>query len=107
MKNIRCSFLMETFSVYLNRYVLVMSRSTLFTSSADETVIVQDCHSKLGHAIIYHSTIRGSCKKFCHWVRITLVLRFITYLYYKPSKYSPLLKHIFLTFLPSREKADK
>ena len=27
-----------------------------------------------------------------------------TYFYYKPSKYSPLLKHIFVTFLPSREK---
>ena len=27
-----------------------------------------------------------------------------TYFYYKPSKYSPLLKHIFVTLLPSREK---
>ena len=27
-----------------------------------------------------------------------------TYFYYKPSKYSPLLKHIFVTFLPSRGK---
>ena len=29
--------------------------------------------------------LRGSCKKFCHWVRITSVLRFI--------------KHIFITNL--------
>ena len=27
-----------------------------------------------------------------------------TYFYYKPSKYPPLLKHIFVTFLSSREK---
>ena len=27
-----------------------------------------------------------------------------TYFFYKPSKYSPLLKHTFVTFLPSREK---
>ena len=27
-----------------------------------------------------------------------------TYFYYKPLKFSPLLKHIFVTFLPSREK---
>ena len=31
--------------------------------------------------------VRGSCKKFCHWVRITSVLRFI--------------KHIFITNLQS------
>ena len=30
-----------------------------------------------------------------------------TYFYYKLSKYSPLLKHIFVTFLPSREKQIK
>ena len=29
---------------------------------------------------------------------------FQTYFYYKPSSISPLLKHIFVTFLPSREK---
>ena len=29
---------------------------------------------------------------------------YVLYFYYKPSKYSPLLKHIFVTFLPSREK---
>ena len=34
-----------------------------------------------------NAIIRGSCKKFCHWVRITSVLRFI--------------KHIFITNLQS------
>ena len=26
--------------------------------------------------------VRGPCKKFCHWVRITLVLRFIKHILY-------------------------
>ena len=49
--------------------------------------------------------IRGSCKKFCHWVRITSVLRFIKHIFIKSlQSIPPLLKHIFVTVLPSREK---
>ena len=43
----------------------------------------------------------GSCKKLCHWVQITSVLRFIKHIF---QSIPPLLKHIFVTFLPSREK---
>ena len=76
--------------------------------------------------------VRGSCKKFCHWVRISSVLRFIKHIFItkkgkrkvqgvpqsqtaafpRPQEEEeinlqsipPLLKHIFVTFLPSREK---
>ena len=52
--------------------------------------------------------VRGSCKKFCHWVRITSVLRFIKHSFITNlQNIPPLLKHIFVTFLLSREKADK
>ena len=47
----------------------------------------------------------GSCKKFCHWVQITSVLRFIKHIFITNLQSIPLLlKHIFVTFLPSREK---
>ena len=46
-----------------------------------------------------------SCKKFCHWVRITSVLRFVKHIFITNlQSIPPLLKHIFVTFLPSREK---
>ena len=49
--------------------------------------------------------LRGSCKKFCLWVRITSVLRFIKHIFITNlQSIPPLLKHIFVTFLPSREK---
>ena len=49
--------------------------------------------------------IRGSSKKFCHWVRITSVLRFIKHIFITNlQSIFPLLKHIFVTFLSSREK---
>ena len=64
---------------------------------------------KYGGAFVfrYHMAlaIRGSCKKFCHWVRITLVLRFIKHIFMTNlQSIPPLLKHIFVTFLPRREK---
>ena len=50
-------------------------------------------------------SLRGSCKKFCHWFRITSVLRFIKHIFITNlQSISPLLKHIFVTFLPIREK---
>ena len=50
-------------------------------------------------------TLRGSCKKFCHRVRIISVLRFIKHIFITDlQSISPLLKHMFVTFLPSREK---
>ena len=50
-------------------------------------------------------TIRGSCKKFCHWVRITSLLRFIKHIFITNlQSIPPLLKHIFVTYLPSCEK---
>ena len=53
-------------------------------------------------AVLRHDiTIRKSCKKFCHWVRITF---YQTYFYYKPSKYSPFPETHFCNILPSREK---
>ena len=49
--------------------------------------------------------IRGSCKMFCHWFRITSVLCFIKHTFITNlQSIPPLLKHIFVTFLPSREK---
>ena len=46
--------------------------------------------------------LRGSCKKFCRWVRITSVLRFIKHVFISNlQSIPPLLKHIFVTFLPS------
>ena len=42
---------------------------------------------------------------FCHWVRITSVLRFIKHIFITNlQSIPPLLKHIFITFLPCREK---
>ena len=47
----------------------------------------------------------GPAKKFCHWVRITLELRFIKHIFIANlQSIPPLLKHIFVTFLRSREK---
>ena len=44
-------------------------------------------------------------KRFCHWVRINSVLRFIKHIFITNlQSIPPLLKHIFVTFLPSREK---
>ena len=49
--------------------------------------------------------IRGSYKKFCHWVWITSVLCFIEHIFITNlQRIPPLLKHIFVTFLPSRDK---
>ena len=40
-----------------------------------------------------------------HWVRITSVLRFIKHIFITNlQSISPLLKYIFVTFLPSRKK---
>ena len=48
-------------------------------------------------------TLRGFCKKFCHWVRITSVLRFIKHISITNlQSIPPLLKHLSVTFLPSR-----
>ena len=53
----------------------------------------------------FGNKLRGSCKMFCHWVRITSVLRFIKHIFITNlQSIPPLLKHIFVTFLPSREK---
>ena len=54
---------------------------------------------------LYNRQVRKSCKKFCHWVWITSVLRFIKHIFITNlQSIPPLLKHIFVTFLPSREK---
>ena len=51
------------------------------------------------------TSLRVSCKKFCHWVRITSVLRFIKHTFITNlQSIPPLLKHIFVTVLPSCEK---
>ena len=53
----------------------------------------------------FSAGVRGSCKTFCHWVRITSVLRFIKHIFISNlQSIPPLLKLIFVTFLPSREK---
>ena len=42
---------------------------------------------------------------FCHWVRITSVLRFSKHIFITNlQSIPPLLKHTFVTCLPSREK---
>ena len=52
--------------------------------------------------------LRGSFKKFCHWVRITSVLRFIKHIFMTNlQSIPPLLKHIFVTFFTQSQKADK
>ena len=54
--------------------------------------------------------IRGSCKKFCHWVRITSEISatfYQTYFYYKPSKYSPFTETHFCNLSTQSRKADK
>ena len=50
--------------------------------------------------------IQGSCKMFCHWVRITSVLRFIKHIFITNlQSIPPLLKHIFFCNLfTHREK---
>ena len=53
----------------------------------------------------HRKIVRESCKKFCHWVRITSMLRFIKHIFITNfQSIPPLLKHIFITVLPSREK---
>ena len=50
----------------------------------------QDCRR-----ILAIFDLRGSCKKFCHWVRITSVLRFIKHIFITNLQcIPPLLKHI-------------
>ena len=49
--------------------------------------------------------VRESCKKICHWVRLTSVLHFLKHIFITNlQSIPPLLKHIFVTFLFSREK---
>ena len=72
------------------------------------TVLTGPLNTKSANLNFIASTsilLRGSCKKFCHWVRITSVLRFIKHIFIiNLQSIPPLLKHIFVTFLPSREK---
>ena len=68
-----------------------------FCRMAKNVLSVSIPHNKL--------LLQGSCKKFCHWVQITSVLRFIKHIFITNlQSIPPLLKHIFVTFLPSREK---
>ena len=61
------------------------------------------CETEVSH--MGKKPVQGSCKKFCHWVRITSVLRFIEHIFITNLQSNPpLLKHIFVTFLPNREK---
>ena len=67
----------------------------------DSSIQLQNCFLIPAHTM----HIRGSCKTFCHWVRITSVLRLIKHIFITNlQSIPPLLKHIFVTFLPSREK---
>ena len=51
--------------------------------------------------------VRGSCKKFCHWVRITSVLRFIKHILLQTFKYSPFTETHFCNLFTQSRKADK
>ena len=63
----------------------------------------QGCSNKYPQSMFL--SIWGSCKKFCQWVRITSVLRFIKHIFITNlQSIPPLLKHIFVTLLPSHEK---
>ena len=64
-----------------------------------------DYKLKEWRSVIKFLILRGTCKKFCHWVRITSVLRFIKHIFITNlQSIPPLLKHIFVTLLPGREK---
>ena len=80
-------------------YTSIGSKMALFKSSSHICVISSlPCSN-------FRTNIRGSCKKFCHWVRITSVLRFIKHIFITNlQNIPPLLKHNFVNFLPSREK---
>ena len=75
--------------------------NTCFT--LDTCTVQKICYWQYSREV--NSEIRGSCKKFCHWVQITSVLRFIKHIFITTlQNIPPLLEHIFVTFLPSREK---
>ena len=49
--------------------------------------------------------VRGSCKKFCHWVQITSVLRFIKHIFITNlQSIPPFTEMQFCNFFTSREK---
>ena len=55
----------------------------------------------IGFIYTYNNGVQGSCKKFCHWVQITSVLRFTKHIFITNlQSIPPILKHIFVTFLP-------
>ena len=52
--------------------------------------------------------LRGSCKKFCHWVRITSVLRFVKYIFITNlQSIPPLTETHFSNLFTQSRKADK
>ena len=86
---------------WLEQSWLRVSKGTFLPSYTEISPVVSD--KKIFK--IFCIEIRGSCKKFCHRVWITSVLRFIKHSFITNlQSITPLLKHIFVTFLPSREK---
>ena len=51
--------------------------------------------------------VRGSCKMFCHWVRITSVLRFIKHILLQTFKVFPCTETHFCNLFTQSQKADK
>ena len=81
-----CHHISRHFIVIVGRAMLLYTKIPSCYYLKNHAVIYLETSPAL-HKIPYHNVIRGSCKKFCHCVRITSVLRFI--------------KHIFITNLQS------
>ena len=76
--------------------------SELWSLSLTLTVELKTWIKRKNHCLI---KIRGSCKTFCNWVRITSVLRFSKHIFItNRQNIPPSFKHSFVTFLPIREK---
>ena len=111
-------YVIFSFSLYLKIIVLLPS-NVVFFSLKTNLIRKAAFHPVIPYKVFFFSfffflfefivflccVYEDSAKKFCHWVRITSVLRFIEHISITNLRsIPPLLKHIFVTFLPSREK---
>ena len=90
----RCNVIVSTF---MRRYLGVVCSLGGFHVVWSESFNWASC------VFIY---IRGSCKKFCHWVLITSVLRFIKHILLQTFKVFPLYWNTFCKLFTQSRKAD-
>ena len=101
---------------YRTRFPMVESKSEsvgMFKMSVEKIIIffwvfydywpARESRRSLNIALDFLHMVRESCKKFCHWVRITSVLRFIKHIFITNLQSIP---H-FCNFLAQSRKADK